>query len=88
MLNNEWLQIRFNKHDCGWILCQNDIQEQLLLRLPDIIQIRLQNHPTLTKNSPFLLVKNAPELVIEKKKKAPVITHMDSQISDMDVHYE
>ena len=89
LLNGEWLQVRYNKYDCGWVLCQNDVQEQLLIKLPDIIQIRLQNHPTLTKQSPFVLLKTAPELLIEKKKKAIVINPLDSHgSSDMDVHYE
>ena len=90
ILDDMWLQIKFNKHETAWVMCKNRAEDVMLLFLHESVQLRLSapscNH--LTKNSPFSLPKNAPELFVEKKKKKHNID-LDAEFhpDDIDVHH-
>ena len=69
ILDDCWLQIRFNEHETAWVIYKNKVGDVMLLLLHDSVQAKLRADSAVTAKSPFKLRIDAPELQIQKKKR-------------------
>ena len=87
ILDDFWLQIRYNEHETAWVIYKNKANDIMLLILHESVQERLKANPALTARSPFSLPLSSPQLLVLKKKK---FQHFDPEAAndpnELDAH--